>query len=1166
MKINKNTLIKNSLGRTLGVMLIFVMCFNPSVYASSPNGSAAEEHGANTLVWQNDFDKNTTGIYSGAKTGRVDTEHGKSLMFDTTSGASVISELTMPYALSNGIYAISIDYYTLNKHIYNAVSLTPSDSTAWNDPKNSYTVSWTPIGDKISAFRHNVGVMTRNDSGGFNYANGEWGNVVIWIDFNERKQTYFVNGKQLDSTGMPDGFNDINKIKMSQDGANYPGIMYMDNIKVWHIEDLKQNPIPKESTPEYLRSAVSVTNSSKNIGNIFYDESDFNFETTFKNMGTDGVYNVEYEVVDDYGDTVWSKSGELNLKSGESITKNIIPEVKEYGMYTYRVTVSNDNGVSSREFRCSKANVPPKGEKNKNLGVSMHFRFDKGSGRGEPEIVLPLVDIGGFGMIRDETYWTHIEKQEGVYAYTDRYTDMLDFAQSHNIDVLNILGYSNPLYNSNGGVPLSGSYQKAFDNFIDFTVKDMGKRFGNTYFEGWNEFNLNANYTPEQYAVLMKNMHKQIKESDSNAFFVAMCTALTPLDWIERVLIALGDNPSQYMDAVSFHPYDSRHTPESGSIGENSKKLRELLDSYGCQNVEMWYTELGWSSTPNLGFVTEKQQGYYAPRMLLLNDANHYVDKYIWYDFHNDGINANDSESNFGLVRNELEDVPASAKYSYLTVVNYNKLVGNAKFKKEILANDECYIYRYERKGKSDILALGTLEEKVRPTSLYVGCDSVNVIDKYGNGKKISTVNGILTLPLDAYPQYVEGDFCDRIYEVEPLFSIDKEKIITPYNSDSEITVSKRTNLDAVVSIDTPNGITSEGKAEFNGLSAKTVIKSGSGEGFKVSFDIKDGENLVYSETIPIEYEDSIKISDFKMEINETNMRRRTGSLVVTNARNDSPASGKIVFKKPDCMIGRSIEVKDIAPGESKTIKFNFPELSLDVVFDMLSVEFITDTGETVTFDGDMKLPLSVYADKAPTVDGKLSKNEYNYDAQMDISGDSMVGIMQNTYQGHDDLSAVAYSMWDENNFYFATKVLDNVFFQDQPPATAWQGDGIQMAFAEDKSASTGTEIGISIYPQNSDDCAIYCYTHTQDTTKVAKLMSGEAKAKRDGIYTVYEVKIPWSEIFYDGYTPKVGDVIRWSLLYNENDGSGRMGFLQYGAGIGGSKSTAQYLDLELRK
>ena len=90
----------------------------------------------------------------------------------------------------------------------------------------------------------------------------------------------------------------------------------MDNIKVWHIEDLKQNPIPKESTPEYLRSAVSITNSSKNIGNIFYDESDFNFETTFKNMSLDSVYNVEYEVVDDYGDTVWSKSGELNLKSG----------------------------------------------------------------------------------------------------------------------------------------------------------------------------------------------------------------------------------------------------------------------------------------------------------------------------------------------------------------------------------------------------------------------------------------------------------------------------------------------------------------------------------------------------------------------------------------------------------------------------------------------------------------------------------------------------------------------------------------------------------------------------------------------------------------------------------------------------------------------------------
>ena len=1166
MKINKNTLIKNSFGRTLGVMLIFVMCFNLSVYASSPNDSAAEEHGANTLVWQNDFDKNTTGIYSGAKTGRVDTEHGKSLMFDTTSGASVISELAMPYALSNGIYAISIDYYTLNKHIYNAISLTPSDSTAWDDPKNSYTVSWTPIGDKISAFRHNVGVMTRNDSGGFNYANGEWGNVVIWIDFNERKQTYFVNVKQLDSTGMPDGFNNINKIKMSQDGANYPGIMYMDNIKVWHIEDLKQNPIPKESTPEYLRSAVSITNSSKNIGNIFYDESDFNFETTFKNMSLDSVYNVEYEVVDDYGDTVWSKSGELNLKSGESITKNIIPEVKEYGMYTYRVTVSNDNGVSSREFRCSKANVPPTGEKNKKLGVSMHFRFPKGTGFGEPETLLPLVDLGGFGMIRDETYWTYMETQKGIYDYTDRYKAMLDFAASRDIDVLNILGYSNPLYNSKGEVPLSGSYQEAFDNFIDFTVKDMGKRFGNTYFEGWNEFNLNANYTPEQYAVLMKNMHNQIKESDPNAFFVAMCTALTPLDWIERVLIALGDNPAQYMDAVCFHPYDSKHTPEGGSIGENSVKLRELLDSYGCQNVEMWYTELGWSSTPNLGFVTEKQQGYYAPRMLLLNDANHYVDRYIWYDFHNDGINPNDNEKNFGFVRNEYEDVPASAKYSYLTVVNYNKLVGNAKFKKEILADDECYIYRYERSGKSDILALGTFDEQTRPTSLYVGCDEVNVIDEFGNSQKTSTVNGILTLSLGAYPKYVEGDFCDRIYEVESLFSVDKDKITTAPNTENQITITKRTNLDASISVDTPDGLTVENQPNFDGLTAAAVVKSGNGDGGKIKVNIKDGDNIVYTQIIPVEYENSVRITDFKMGINQSNMRRRTGGLVITNTRNDSAISGTLNFKKPDCMVGRSVKVKDIAPGESRIVKFNFPELTLDVVFDMLTVEFITDTGEAVEFDGDMKLPLSVYADKEPKIDGVLSVDEWNYDAQMDVSGDSMVGLMQNTYKGHNDLSAVAYSMWDEDNFYFATKVLDNVFYQDQEPATAWSGDGIQMAFAEGADATTGTEIGISIYPQNSDNCAIYCYSHTEDASKTAKLMNGEVKAKRDGIYTVYEVKIPWSEIFHDGYKAKSGEVIRWSLLYNENDGSGRMGFLQYGAGIGGVKSVAQYLDLELKK
>lgn len=1141
-----------------------------NVYAEENDFSDQHEtEDENKLILDNNFDSGNGAVScSGSKIITLDNEHGKSLMFDTTSLSTASAAMDMPKRLSDGIYAISFDYYAATSGIYNAIRLKQKAKNAVESDKSSGTVAWVPTSDMICPFLHTESETTRADAGGTSYKRKDWGKVVIWIDFIKRKQTYFIDGKLIATTGMPEGFNGFNSITMEQnDGANFPGKIYFDNIKIWEICDTYKNPIEKQNTPNYLHTSVFVTNTSKNIGNIFYYDSDFNFETTFENLGKAGNYDVEYSVIDDYGDEVWKQNETIYLNKDEEIVRHIEPKVEKYGLYTYRVEVGNEKGVGRYEFRCSKANVPPIGEKNYKFGVCTHFRTPPGQSSFTPgEIILPLIDLGGYGMIRDEPYWRFVEQKKGVYSFTDRYKAMLDYAQAHDIEVLNILGYENLLYAGVDDIPLDGELKIAFDNFVDFTAKEMKKMFKKTYLEGWNEFNLKNGKTPEQYAILMKNMHSQIKKSDPNATFVAMCTALTPLDWIERVLIALGDNPGQYMDVISTHPYDHMHTPETGVIIENTQKLRNLLDSYGCQNVKIWWSELGWTATPSKGFLTEWQQGYYATRALLLNDAKQAVDKFIWYDFHNDAISETDTQKNWGMIRNASEDVPASAKYSYLTTVNYNKLVGNAHFKKEILSNDECFIYRYSRDNKSDILALGTLKEITRPTSLYVGCDSVNVIDGYGNSQKVKTIEGIVTLPLDAYPKYIEGDFCDRIYEVEPLFSLDKDLIKTAMNTTADINVKKRTNLDAQVYCETPPGIELVSQNDFEKDTAETVIRTSGAIGKKIIVNIKNGDDIIYSQTVPIEYVSAILISDFKITPNAKNKGRRMARLDIKNMLNDKPISGTIKFNQPECMAGRSIEVKDIQPGEKRTVAFPLPEATLDIVYDELSFDFENNLGEAISFTGDMKLPLSVYANKKPAIDGELSEQEWDYGAQMDISGMSMVGNMQGTYKGINDLSAVAYSMWDEDNFYFMTRVTDNIFCQDEEPKTSYKGDGIQMAFAEGADKKTGTELGISIYPKNSEECAIYCFSHTENADKVAKLINGEARAKRNGIYTIYEARIPWSEIFYEGFRPKAGDHIRWSLLYNENDGTGRLGFLQYGGGIGTGKSVAQYLDLELRK
>ncbi len=1140
---------------TLFLLLAFVI-------SSLPATIYAAEALDNELLVDINFDNvSKADITTTGATGKyVDSIHKKAGAFSSFAGSASL-KATLAEPCSEGVYALTFDYKTTQKRIFGYVQLVPSNSDRYDFPGNTRTVCWVP-NERLAGTRYQKGAQMREDANGYAYANEDWCSVAIWLDFINRKMIYMVDGTEILATDMNQDMLDVKTLDFTM-SRDFPGLTYIDNIKFYKIKDLKNNSVLSENTPENYRYPIVMNVSSDNVGNVFYDRKDFGFKVDFCEFGAVGEFDADYKVVNEYGDILWSETEELVLEKGKTTTKEIKPIVAEYGLHELVVEVSsNGELVSQKNVRCSKVNAPDEGVKNKKLGINLHTFNPEASGLGHIDYTLPLVDISGIGFTRDNEFWTSVEAKKGELAIPERVRTKDSFFRERDIEILAITGGSNATVYGTGELAAEGKNLDEFYKYLDYII-EYNMAADMHYYEINNEPNLSTSFTPEDYGKHLVLASKYIKSKDPDAYIVAMCLALAPVDWTERVLIAMGSNPAQYMDAVSFHPYSNQYIPEKSKVEEYTNDMRELLDKYNCQNVPLWITELGWSAAPSAGYIDEKQQSYYAVRMLMLNDARRYADVFIWYNLASKYGSAA-TEYGYGIVRDEYEEVPCSAKYSYVSITNYNKLLGQAECVGEIRADEKMYIYRYKVPEGKDIVAMGTYTEEYKPTSLYVGADKVNVYDIYGNKSTLSAINGIVTLPVNEETKYIEGDFADRVYEVEPLFSSGVNKISTTTDEDYEIKIQSRTNADLSCDIKAPSNMTVNSAVTDSGYTTKAKLTiSGKGEG-RIFVELKHGEDVYFSQPIDVTYTPSAELSDLKLSVHNGNYRRRFGTLTVTNLSDKNPLSGELTFTKPQSLakLGTRIRVENIAVGGQKEVIFNFPEISQDTLLDEFEAKFVTEGGEVVSFTGDIKMPIITKAKKSPTIDGVLSAGEWNYDCQMDVGGESNVMLMTN-YHGTDDLSGRGYAMWDNEHFYYAIKVTDDIFDQTEPPERSWAADGLQLAFAKSKADSAYTEIGVSIY---GDKVPVYCFSNYSDPKKNNTILNSECAASRDGNYTIYEIKIPWSELLGDDFVPTEGMNIAFSMLMNEADGTGRKGFIEYGGGIGTGKTPSKYLEVTLDK
>lgn len=273
----------------------------------------------------------------------------------------------------------------------------------------------------------------------------------------------------------------------------------------------------------------------------------------------------------------------------------------------------------------------------------------------------------------------------------------------------------------------------------------------------------------------------------------------------------------------------------------------------------------------------------------------------------------------------------------------------------------------------------------------------------------------------------------------------------------------------------------------------------------------------------------------------------------------------------------RSVPIVELKPGEERTLYMNLPKMTKRRIMD-LSYIITLDDGNQYPVIGQVDFTVAKYTETKPVIDGTIDQSEWNGIWLTADEEKNMVTLLKDRgwWGGPDDISATFNLMWDEENFYMAAKVTDNIFSNQNTPDTAWAGDSLQFAIEDnmyqytyfiDGAGSTDvfTEMCFSELPTGP---SIYRYRGVDTDLGVGEIPLGESElaVTRDGNQTIYELAIPWSELFGEEYEIDPSKIYGFAIVLNDNDGSDRLGFLEYYTGLGIDKNAALFGKLRLEE
>lgn len=930
---------------------------------------------------------------------------------------------------------------------------------------------------------------------------------------------------------------------------------------------------------------------SERVGNIFSIDDEITVSHNFANKLSEPVTTtVKTEVFDSSNDKIAEDTQTVEYAGLEVKPVDVtIDNPKKYGIYrvvaTEETHTLSDPGnvtthVHEQEFSVSMKVKDEDG--NKRVGYAQHLLRGYGSPDYTPDLIQ---EAGGTWVREDFLKWQEVEKSPGVYEIPAGEKEKLQKIKDSGVNILGIFMGRVPFYD--GGVnPHTDEGIAAFAKYCAFLAKELDGIV--EHWEMWNEWNIKAfNPTlesPETYAKLVKAVYTEVKKVNPDAFLIGCDSAgiadekyaFNVYTWTKSVFDA---GAYEYMDAVSGHHYDW----DKGGFDETkyitvATSLKKLMSEYG-EPKPIWITETG-VSTQNGGAPKDEQPGVLAMIYAMMTGYN-LADKIMYYCLYD---RADDSyvEASWGVLNcwrrgytsfPEANRTANSAKPGYLGVCAMNSFVGGTAEFEKILEKDRLYALKFHNKSldKDVMMALGGENGII---SYNLGCKSVLVHDTFGNEiAKLTSDTGIYTFNVQGNPIYVVGDFTAFEIVEESQFEVksDAAEKSTVVGDDVEFIYTKNTDKHLNIKLELPSSLVLNEEPVFVGNTAKINLKA-LGNTDKIKFNVlvtDDAGNVIYTQehtiliTVPIQ----VEVKTGQAAKNSIHWR---AEITVKSLCNTSTIKGNVNVTEPMEIAEISRERSfELAPREQATFYYTIPETAIQQVFDLTSVVSL-ESGYKQTNTTKLDFTSASYAQKAPIIDGVISPGEWG---AVWIGADKLRDVKQiEDWAGAEDLSFNGTMQWDEKNLYLASVVRDNIHSVSYSPQNAqnlWRGDSIQFGIDDHNEVNAMdtvlfTEIGIANVPGEGD--VAFRYKTAYESPVNVKIENANLAVKRFETYTVYELAIPWDELFYENYVPDPARPYSFSVLVNDNDGQGRRGWIEYCSGIGTNKNVELFGTMKLTK
>lgn len=775
------------------------------------------------------------------------------------------------------------------------------------------------------------------------------------------------------------------------------------------------------------------------------------------------------------------------------------------------------------------------------FGMAVHLASWPNPGYG----LVPLMAGAGASHAREDAAWKYIEREPDVYTY-DTYDGMASALDDAGVEWLPIAVYTNPHHDGNA-TPYTDAGRAAF---AAYSV-DLLDHYSDSVqsIEIYNEFNIGfgdrgdgpADSLAAYYFPLLKKSYEEIKASSPDTVVVGGVTSGVPLTWL-RQLFELGG--LEYMDVLSVHPYLFPSSPDG--LGTILDDLNDLVREYnGGQTIPIWITEQGWVTGTHGRAVTEQQQADYIVQTHVRALASG-VERFYWYDFMNDGINKAEPEQNFGVIRNHNDPLGAwTPKPSYVAYSTMTSQLADAVFEREEEVSDSASSFIFTKDGAP----VRALWSSTGQTVSLTANGPVTVTDMNGTSQRLQPSQGIVDLTLSGSPVFVSGKIAavsdaTRLSLSAPEYATVGGSI--PVTLAVDNTHTKGATIGTFVTGD---------------QSVKVHVRPGKREQYTLDIPAGDriGKRTITGELRQGAHVRSVVSANVTVRQPLQVSARHTliggadhVTVTVSSISDQLVAAGNLHWK-----IGNRsgvIPTEAVPAGGSTSIAIplaDFPAGTYESTFSIGigdAPKATTDTRIVVTDPAKrVQVPHRTLA-----IDGVAG--EVLDLPSLDLVADG-VNVMTG-YRGPSDLSGDIWSTWDEDNLYLSAVIVDDVHAQPNSGEQIWAGDSIQFAISQGTPGEGAKwyEAGMALTPAGPQ---VYRWMSAEGASGAMPNSNLMIVRDESSKTTTYEIAIPWSTI------PPIDPddrLLSLSYVINDNDGSGRRGYIQVGSGIGGAKDSKLFL------